>query len=382
MIFHKKNYLLTPGPTQIPPEVIESQVKPIIHHRTQRFREIFKKVSDDLKYVFQTRQPVITFTSSGTGAMESAVSNLLNDKIKALCIVGGKFGERWKEICESYKVKIEILEIGWGEAPNLEKIDEILKKDSEIKVVFSTLCETSTGVLTDVKKLAEICNNKNVILVVDAISGLGADELKMDDWGVDVVVAGSQKGLMLPPGLSFISLSEKAWNYVKESNLPKYYFDLKKARKSLEKDDSPFTPAITLIIGLEKSLELIREEGIENIWKRHALLAESTRVTMKEMGLKLFAKSPANAVTSVISPEGIDSSQLIKFIRKEYGVSIAGGQAKLKGKIFRIAHLGYVNFLDIIVGISALEIGLEHFGYKTKQNNAVEIFKNRYFGQI
>ncbi len=364
MIKPRKKYLLTPGPTPVPEDVLLTQAQSIIHHRTPEFKEIFKEVSENLKYVFQTKNPVLVFSSSGTGAMESAVANLQRDGIKFLPIVGGKFGERWEEICKALGADYETLNIDWGAAPNPQEVANKLKSDKNIKVILTTLCETSTGCVYDVKSIAEAAKKHDALLVVDAISGLLADEFKMDDWGIDVVIAGSQKGLMLPPGLSFISLSDRAWEYVEKSKHRAYYFDLKKARTSGLKYDTPWTPAVSLVIGLRKALELIKEEGIENIWKRHSFLAETCRQAIKSLDLKPFAQSPSNAVTSVSMPESIDSAEFVKFIRNEFGVSIAGGQAQLKGKIFRIAHLGYMNIFDLLVGITAIEFALHNFGYQ------------------
>ncbi|MCD6080507.1 MAG: alanine--glyoxylate aminotransferase family protein [Candidatus Omnitrophica bacterium] len=364
MITPRKRYLLTPGPTPVPEDVLLSQARPIIHHRTGEFREVLKQVMVDLKYVFQTQNEVLIFASSGTGSMEAAVVNLAAKGVKFLTVAGGKFGERWKEICSSFGVDFVTLEVEWGKAVEPQDVEEILKSDKNIKVVLTTLCETSTGVVNDVRALAEVVKKYDAILVVDAISGLLADELRMDEWGIDVVVSGSQKGLMLPPGLGFISLSQRAWDIVEKADVKAYYFDLKKARKSGVNYDTPYTPAVSLIMALKKALEMIKEEGIENIWARHAQLAGICRNAITSLGLKLFATRPSNAVTSVSLPEGIDGSELVKFIRQEFGVSIAGGQGKLKGKICRIAHLGYMNIFDLLVGIASLEFALHHLGYK------------------
>ena len=364
MIRPYKKYLLTPGPTPVPEDVLLTQAQSIIHHRTSEFREVFREVSEDLKYVFQTQNPVLVFASSGTGAMESALENLSQKGLKFLAVSGGKFGQRWVEICKSFSVDYEVLDVEWGQAPSAEEVEDKLKADKDIKVVLTTLCETSTGVVYDIKTLAEVTRKYNALLVVDAVSGLLADELRMDDWGVDIVISGSQKGLMLPPGLAFISLSEKAFEYVEKSNSGKYYFDIKKAQAAALKYDTPWTPAVSLVLALKKALDLIKEEGIENIWQRHSYLANSCREAVKSLGLKLFAQKPSNAVTSVLVPEGIDGVQLVNLIRKEFGVSIAGGQSKLKGKIIRIAHLGYMNIFDVLVGIAALEFALHNMDYK------------------
>ncbi|MCM8766222.1 MAG: alanine--glyoxylate aminotransferase family protein [Candidatus Omnitrophica bacterium] len=369
----RKQLLLTPGPTPVPPEVSLAMAVPIIHHRTSEYRAIFEEVIKGLKYVFQTENDVFTFASSGTGAMESAVVNLLSPKDKVITVEGGKFGERWTEICKSYGIEPIVIEVPWGEAVEPEEIAQILEKNSQIKAVFTTLCETSTGVVNDVRRIAEITAKHKAVLVVDAISALASIELRTDAWGVDIVVAGSQKGLMLPPGLSFLSISPKAWELVKEAKSPRYYFDLKEAKKALEKIDTPFTPAVTLIIGLREALRLIQKEGLENIWERHALMAEATRKAMLALGLELFAKAPSDAVTAVKVPQGIDGENLVKLLRQKYGVSIAGGQAELKGKVFRIAHMGYITPEDILLTLSCLEIALNEMGFKTPLGKGVKV---------
>lgn len=360
----KKNYLLTPGPTPLPPEICEALSRPIIHHRTPQFQAVLKEVSEGLKAVFQTKNDVYILASSGTGAMEAAVVNLLSWGDKALVIDGGKFGERWTELCEAYGIKPIVVKVEWGKALDPEVLRSTLVKEQAIKVVFATLCETSTGVVMDIRALAEVVRETDAVLAVDAISGLGAVDLAMDDWGVDVVVCGSQKGLMLPPGLGFISVSKKAWKRVEESKCPKYYFDLKVAKKALEKTDTPFTPAIGLIMALNETLKIMRAEGLENIFKRHGKLAEATRAAMVALGLELFAPTAASdAVTAAKVPTGIDGEKLVKVMRDEYGVTIAGGQGEMKGKLLRIAHMGYIGEFDIILGISCLEKVLKKMGY-------------------
>lgn len=361
----RKNYLLTPGPTPLPPEVTQAQAKPIIHHRTPQFQAILKEVSVGLKYVFQTSGDVYILTSSGTGAMEASVANLLSMQDTALVVQGGKFGERWTEICKAYGINTEIIDVEWGKAVLPQEIEKRLKANPKIKAVFTTLCETSTGVVTDIEKIGKIVKPSEAVLVVDAISGLGAIDLKTDAWFVDVCVSGSQKGLMLPPGLAFICVSEKAWNKVNDSKCPKYYFDLKAAKKSLASIDTPFTPAISLVIALAEALKIMKQEGIENIFSRHKKMADATRAAMVQLGLKLFAPDAgSDVVTAVNVPQGLDGEKLVKTMRDNYGVTIAGGQAELKGKVFRFAHMGFIEEFDIIVGISCLEKVLRQMGYK------------------
>jgi len=362
----RKNYLLTPGPTPLPPEVCEALAKPIIHHRTPQFQVVLKEVSEGLKHVFKTRNDVFILASSGTGAMEAAVVNLLSPGDTVITVQGGKFGERWTEICNNYAINTEIMDVEWGKAVDPKAIKaKIQSFKPKIKAVFVTLCETSTGVVNDIKAIGEILKDTEAVLVVDAISGLGAIPILTDAWSVDIVISGSQKGLMLPPGLGFISVSPKAWKFIQESKCPKYYFDLKEAKKALDKTDTPFTPAISLIIALGESLKMIKQDGLENIFIRHKKMAEATRSAMKALGLQLFAPSAASdVVTAVKVPQGIDGEKLVKTMRDTYGVTIAGGQSELKGKVFRIAHMGYIEEFDIIICISCLEKVLAQMGYK------------------
>jgi len=370
-----KRYLLTPGPTPLPPEVRRALSLAIIHHRTPEFQKIFAEVNQGLRYLFQTKNDIFTLACSGTGAMEAAVANLLSPGDKAIAVCGGKFGERWREICQAYNVEAISLDVEWGRPVEPAEIKRLLSEDQEIKAVFTTLCETSTGVVNDIRAIGQIVKDSSALLVLDAISGLGAEDLQSDSWGVDCVVAGSQKAMMLPPGLAFCSVSAKAWGTAKNSKLPKYYFDFQKAKKSLDKNDTTYTPAVSLIVALRESLRLIKEEGLENIFKRHKKLAKATRSALTALGFKLFSSTFCNVVTSAYVPEGIDSTQLIKLMREEFGVSIADGQAQLKGKIVRIAHLGYMRPSDIITGISTLEAALSELGHKVELGKGVRAAK-------
>jgi aspartate aminotransferase-like enzyme len=376
----KKKYLLTPGPTPLPPEVCHALARPMIHHRTAEYSEIFGEVNKGLKYLFQTEEDVFTFTASGTGAMETAVINLLSKEDKVLAVEGGKFGERWIKICEAFGVDVIPVKVEWGKAVSSSEIERLLKENPDVKAVFTTLCETSTGVKTDIKVIAEVTGKTDAVLVVDAVSGLAAMELKMDEWGVDVVVSGSQKGMMLPPGLAFIALSKKAQKLVESSKLPKFYWDLKTYKKAMEKMDTPYTPSVSLMMALKEALKLIRDEGLENVLKRHALMAEATRAAVKALGLELFASSPANAVTAVKLPHNMDGVKLYKIMKDEIGVQAAGGQAHLKGKIIRIAHLGYMDASDIILCISALEVALKRLGYPAKLGEGVKAAQKVLYG--
>lgn len=367
----RKNRLMAPGPTPVPEKVLLRMADTIIHHRTPQFQSVIKDVNVKLKKVFRTENPVIMMSSSGTGAMETSVVNFLSAGDKAIVINTGKFGERFRDICRAYGVDCIAYDVESGNSAETAVLKDLLKKNPGVKAVYSTLCETSTGVVNDIKSIAKEVSATEAVLVVDAVSGLSADEFLPDEWGVDAVVSGSQKGLMLPPGLGFISVSEKARKLTETSTLPKYYFSLKAALKSYAKDDTPWTPAISLIMGLDLVLDNLLEEGMDNVLARHAKLAYVTRESVKAMGLELFAKNPSNAVTSVKVPEGVDGKALVKILRDKEGITIAGGQSELAGKIFRIAHLGYMDQYDTISTIAGIEIVLTQLGYKLTMGKGV-----------
>jgi aspartate aminotransferase-like enzyme len=359
---------MAPGPTPIPAEVLAEASLPIIHHRTPQFQAIFKSAHEGLQAFFRTKQPVLTLASVGTGAMESAVSNMTSPGEKVLVASSGHFGNRWKEICQVYQVVADHYECEWGKAVDPEEVKKRLKADPSIKLVFTTLNETSTGVVNDIKTLTQVAHEAGALIIVDAISGLGAAPLEMDAWGVDLVLSGAQKGFMIPPGLAFVALQPAAVEKSKAAKNPRYYFSYEKALKKMTEGpmpDTPWTPAISLIIQLRKALELIHQEGMENVWKRHENLAKATRAGVQAIGLKLFAPSaPSPALTSVLAPEGIDSGAINKTFRDTFGVSIAGGQGKVKGKVFRMGHLGYVDGSDVILGVAVCEMVLTKLGHK------------------
>ncbi|RJP25658.1 MAG: alanine--glyoxylate aminotransferase family protein [Candidatus Abyssobacteria bacterium SURF_5] len=366
----KKKLLMTPGPTSTPSEVLLAMAKPIIHHRTEEFKAILKETNEGLQYLFQTKNPVVMFSASGTGAMEAAVVNLLSRNDLALVVRGGKFGERWGEICEAYGMKPLYIDVEWGHAVDPVAIQSALKEHPEIKAVFTTLCETSTCVRNDIEAIGKTVADTAAVLVVDAISGLCADDLKTDEWSVDVAVSGSQKGIMLPPGLSFASISPKAQQLIVNSNLPKFYLSFQKALKSLAKTDTPFTSAVSLIYGLREAIRMIRAEGIAEVIRRHSRLARATREAAEALDLSLFSKAPSNVATAVQMPGGIDADVLRKKLTGAFGISFAGGQDKLKGNIIRVAHLGYCAESDVLTAVSALEIVLNKMGYSAKPGTA------------
>jgi len=369
---------MTPGPSPLAPEVKLALAKDILHHRTEAFRNILKDVHEGLKYVFQTNNPVLILASSGTGAMEASVVNFLSKKDKVLVVSGGKFGERWQEICKRYDLEVIVIEVEWGKAPSIDEIKNILDKNKDIKAVFTTLCETSTATVYDVEKIAKVVSQTSAILVVDAISGLGADKIKTDDWAVDVVVSGSQKSLMLPPGLSFVSISKKAEQLMESSNLPKYYLDLKKALKAYAKDDTPYTPSVSLIVALKEVLEIIKKEGIENIWEKFDKISKALREALKSLGFEIYSSSPSSAVTAVVVGD-ISAKKIVSGIRNEFGISIAAGQDKIADKIIRIAHMGYINAQDVVMTLSALEKTLKDLGVKINLGDSVKRFQEVYY---
>jgi len=381
----RKSYLLSPGPTIVPENALLKMAEPMIHHRTPQFSALFAGVKKDLKYLFQTEQEVLILASSGTGAMESAITNLFCRGDKVLFVNGGKFGERWGQISKTYGLNPVEIKVEWGQAVDVGSVKEALDKDPDIKAVLVQASETSTTVAHPVKELAELTKGRETLLVVDGITAVGVSDLPMDKIGIDVLLSGSQKAFMLPPGLAFIALSGKAWKFADRSDLPKYYFDLKKENKNQVpgKDTTAYTPAVSLILGLAEVLKMVKSEGLENLFKRHAVLARASRAAVEAIGLKLLAPgSPADSATGAYVPEGIDGGKLVKFLRDNMGITLAGGQGHLKGKIVRIAHLGYYDTFDIIIAISAIEMALKKFGYPVEMGKGVaaaqEILVERY----
>jgi aspartate aminotransferase-like enzyme len=361
----RKRYLFAPGPTSVPPEVLLELAKPVLHHREPQFLETLSEVRDGLRYLFQTSGEVIILSASGTGAMEAAVANLFSAGDRALVISGGKFGERWAEICRTYGVEAVALEVPWGEAVKPSDVADALARDASVRGVCVQACETSTGAAHDVRALGEVVRaHPHVVLIVDAVSALGAVDVRTDEWGLDAVVGGSQKAMMLPPGLAFVAMSAKAWQRAGQTNLPRYYFDLPKIRSELVQDDHPYTLPTSLVVALRESLGYVRAEGLDRIFRRHRQLAEATRAGIKALGLSLLAeKSPSDALTVVRVPEGIDGARLPKLFQELCNITIVGGQDRLRGKVFRLAHMGYVDTFDVVTMVSAVEFVLHRLGY-------------------
>jgi aspartate aminotransferase-like enzyme len=357
-----KRYLLAPGPTPIPPEVLQVMAQPIIHHRAPEYEGLFAEVRRDLRLLFQSKNEVLMFAASGTGAMEGAVVNTLSPGDQAVVVRGGKFGERWGEICEAYGVRVVPVDVPYGKSVDPAAVAAALQQEPAAKVVFATHSETSTGALHDIQAIAAIVRGTPLLLVVDAITSLGVMDLPMDVWGVDVVVAGSQKAMMLPPGLAFAALSDKAWARVPEARLPKYYFNFTAERKAIEKNQNAYTPAVSLVAGLRESLRLILTEGLPDVFARHERLARATRAGIQALGLELFADRPSAACTAVKVPSAIEGGAIVKGFRNR-GITIAGGQGTMRGKIFRIAHMGYADSFDVLTALAALELVLADLGY-------------------
>lgn len=358
-----KTRLFSPGPVMVPETVLLKMAEPIFHHRTPRYENLFGEVSEKLRKLFMTEGDVFVTASSGSGAMETAVVNTLSPGDKAVAVRGGKFGERWYELCVAYGIETIAIDVEWGHAVTPEQIKNAIDGNPGVKAVFTTMSETSTGILTDMKAIGAVVKQyDDIALVTDAVSGLGVHELNQDEWGVDLVVSGSQKTIMLPPGLGFVSVAKDSWGIVERSTLPKYYWDLKKYKKSLASNQNPFTPPVSLIVGLNETLDIILGEGLENMWARHQRVGDAMRAGVKAMGLTIFPKDYSNVLTAINMPEGVNGGALVKAL-KANGIYPAGGQAQLKGKIIRIAHIGYLDDFDVLIALAGIEKSLKEIGF-------------------
>ncbi|WP_028950101.1 pyridoxal-phosphate-dependent aminotransferase family protein [Sulfurihydrogenibium subterraneum] len=377
-----KERLFTPGPVPLPPQVIKALGQQIIHHRTPEFTNIFLQTREKLQKLLNTNRDVLMFASSGTGAMEASIVNFFNEKDKVLVINAGKFGERWRDLAKTFGLQVIDYQIEWGKTYDKDKVSEFVKNNPDLKGILVQHSETSTTTLHDLKFLAEMSASlEDCLLVVDGITSVGVYKVFPEEIGIDILITGSQKALMLPPGLSILYYSEKAEKRLEKSNLPKYYFSVKAESKKQGKGQTAYTPAINLIIALNESLNLILEEGLDNLEKRHFILAQMTRQAMKELGLKLLSESPSNSATGVFTPEGIDADKFRKDLLK-IGVRVAGGQDHLKGRIIRIAHMGYFDYLDMIEVISAIEIALYKNGYKVDLGKGVKKAQEIYINSL
>ncbi|NIM19046.1 MAG: aminotransferase class V-fold PLP-dependent enzyme [Candidatus Latescibacteria bacterium] len=369
--------LFTPGPTAVPRRVQDAMGQPLIHHRTEEFREILRDVTRNLQHVIRTDNPIVVFAASGTGAMEAALVNATKPGDKVLVTACGKFSNRWAEIAAAYGLDTIMVDAKWGQPVEPDQVEEALRKHDGVRAVFTTHTETSTGVLLDAEGIAMIAREYGALIVVDAITSLCAQEVKTDAWGVDVIVGGSQKGFGVPPGLSFLSLSKRALEKIHQKGHPCYYFDLTKALKALENWDTAYTPATQLILAMRVALSMIREEGLENVISRHEKNASAVRDAVLALGLELFASRPCNAATAVLPGKG-SAGDIIRTMESHYGVKIAGGQAHLSGKIFRLGHLGFYTETDIHTLISALEGTLIDLGINPAPGKGVEAAMRRF----
>jgi len=357
-----KQYLLSPGPTPIPNEVALAMSETMIHHRTPQFNKVFEEARQGLKTLFGTNGDVLILASSGTGAMEAAVANLFSPGDKVLVINGGKFGERWLNIANAFGLDPVEVKVEWGKAVKVDVVEKQLNLHPDIQSVMIQASETSTTVLHPVKEIAKLTKNGPLFLV-DGVTAVGVLPVPLDEWGIDALVTGSQKALMLPPGLGFIALSERAWQKTKKAKLPRFYFDLNLERKNQAKGSGAFTPAVSLIFGLRASLDMMAREGFDRVYARHARMARATRAAATAMGLKLLAPdSPSPAATGIFLPKGLDADKVLDYLRDQMGVILAEGQDQLKGKAIRIAHVGYMGAFDVITAIAALEMALRKFG--------------------
>lgn len=353
----KRAKLFTPGPTEVPPEVLETQARALIHHRSDSFRKAHLEVIEGLRYVLRTEGPVVVIASSGTGAMEAAVVNLTRPGDKVLVTVNGKFSERWAEITRTFGVDTVVVEAEWGDPVAPEAVKRAFEENPGISVLFTTHSETSTGVLQEVGTIARIAHEHDALAVVDGISSVCAHDVRVDEWGIDCMVGGAQKGVMTPPGLAYLSLSQRAVRKMAAGRHPCYYFDLLAATRAAEKGETPYTPAITLVFALQRALQMIREEGIDEVIARHAANARAVRAAVQALGLGLFASVPSNATTAAVPPPD-KAAAIVRTMEERYSVKIAGGQGKLKGKIIRLGHLGWYGRDDMVALISALESAL------------------------
>lgn len=378
-----KHYLMVPGPSPVPPAVLNAMSRPIIGHRTDDFAQIHKRVVEKLQKVFQTQNDIFVITNTGTGAMETAIANTVNPGDKVLSLITGNFGERFAKIAKAYNAEVIEVDFGWGNDVDLKVVEEKLACHPDIKVVLATQNETSTGVTNDIAGIGALVAKTPALLLVDGVSGVGAIEIKVDDWGIDMLCTASQKALMLPPGLAVVSVSDKAWQVVNKNKSPRFYFSMPAHKKAYGKWNTAYTPGVSLFFGLEAALDMMMAEGLDNVYDRHALLAKAIRAAVKALGLKLLAEDrcASNAVTGIWGPEGINPDDIRKVLKKEYGVSFAGGQGILKGKIFRIAHMGFSDKMDVIIAVGALEMALARVGYPVELGAGVkaaqEVFLER-----
>jgi serine---pyruvate transaminase len=369
----EKRYLLTPGPTPVPPEVLAALAEPVVHHRARDYREVYERCLARLAEVYRTQHDVLMFTTSGTGAFESAVANLTSPGDRQLVLSAGNFGERWAGMAKAFGADLVHVKLGWGETPEPEDLRSALADAGGARVVYLTHSETSTGVVCDVQALAAVAREAGALVVVDAVSSLGAVPLETDAWEIDVVVSGSQKALMTPPGVAFVSVSPAALEAAMRSTSPRYTLDWDRTRKAQAKLDAPFTPAVSIVRALDVALGLLLDEGLEAAFDRHARLGRACREGAKAMGLELFSPDEERSavVTAIRAPDGVDATDVVATLRDRFGITIANGQGELKGKIFRIGHIGWFDVFDITTALAAVELALVDAGAEIERGVAV-----------
>lgn len=377
----RKPRLMTPGPAMVPEDVLLELARPVIHHRSAEAKEVITEVEAGLQKVFQTKNDVLILTSSGTGAMEAAVVNTVPPGGKALILNAGVFAARWGNIAKAFGINAISFDTEWGQPVDPEQVASALKQHPDAVAVFGTLSETSTGTRHPVEAIGRIVAETKALYVVDGISGVGAIECRPDDWGIDVLCAGSQKALMLPPGLAFVSVSPKGWKQIDSFDSTSFYFSLKAARKKMKEFDTPYTPAHTLILALRTALKRILDEGIENVWQRHRRMSEACQAGVLALGLELFSSRPAEGLTAFRIPDGLKDSSLRGKLTERFGVTTVGGQDKLKGKIVRIGHMGYTDELDVISALAALEMTLAELGLEVEPGRALTAAQQVLLGQ-
>lgn len=382
-MINESNILRIPGPSPIPPSVQRAMSQPMIGHRGQETAEMMQRIKPELKKVFGTKQDVMIITGSGTSGLETAAVNVASAGDEVLVLVSGSFGDRFAKICETYEMKTHRIEVDWGENIVVDDVAEFLKENKNIKAVFMTQCETSTGILNPVEEISKaIQDNSDALIVVDGVSCVGGVVTEMDAWGVDVFVTGSQKAMMLPAGLTFIAVSDKAWKAIDDNKEPRFYLDLRRYRDNLDKDTTPFTPALSLIFGLEQALNLLNEEGLDNVYARHTLMKDMTRAAMKALNIPLLTEDDvASATVTAVKPDSFDSEALRKSVKAKFGLALAGGQAHLKGEIFRIGHMGYCTPADVLQYIGIIELGISDIGAEVELGAGVRAAQEVYLKQ-
>jgi serine---pyruvate transaminase len=367
----RKPRLMTPGPSPVPEDVLLELARPVIHHRSSEAVAVVAEVVEGLKYVFQTQNDVLILASSGTGSMEAAVVNIVPSGSKAIVLDAGWFASRWGVLCRTFGAEPIVVSTEWGRPVDPESVANALKAYPDAVAVFGTLSETSTGTGHPVEAIGKVVADSSALYVVDGISGVGAMECRTDAWRIDVLCVGSQKALMLPPGLAFLAVSSKAWSRIEAFESPSYYFNLKLSRKSMKEFATPFTPAHTLIGGLKLALTRIKAEGIEAVWERHRRMSQACRTGVEALGLELFSSRPAEGMTVFRVPDGLKDTAIRAGLSERFGITTIGGQDRLKGQIVRIGHMGYMDELDVVAGLAALEMVLDDLGFKVEPGAAV-----------